>query len=41
MQAHSTTPATPLLQVRGLQVRFGAKSVVRGVVSPTVSVTSG
>ena len=31
MQAHSTTPATPLLQVRGLQVRFGAKSVVRGV----------
>ncbi len=31
MQAHSTSPATPLLQVRGLQVRFGAKSVVRGV----------
>ena len=31
MQAHSTSPATPLLQVRDLQVRFGAKSVVRGV----------
>ncbi len=31
MQAHSTNPATPLLQVRGLQVRFGTKSVVRGV----------
>ena len=31
MQAHGTTPATPLLQVRDLQVRFGTKSVVRGV----------
>lgn len=30
MQAHGTTPASPLLQVRDLQVRFGTKSVVRG-----------
>ena len=31
MQAHGTTPASPLLQVRDLEVRFGTKSVVRGV----------